>query len=87
MSGGEQQRVFLAQALAQQPDLLLLDEPTNHFGFWPIKDLLDLLKKGAEQERLNHRVYFHDLNLASLYCDRCCCTMDKSGLSIHRMAF
>ncbi|MFD1360083.1 adenosylcobinamide amidohydrolase [Lentibacillus salinarum] len=70
LSGGEQQRVFLAQALAQQPDLLLLDEPTNHLDLAYQKDLLDLLKKGAEQEGLTVVSIFHDLNLASLYCDR-----------------
>ncbi|WP_010530002.1 adenosylcobinamide amidohydrolase [Lentibacillus jeotgali] len=70
LSGGEQQRVFLAQALAQQPGLLLLDEPTNHLDLAYQKDLLDLLKKGAEQEGLTVVSIFHDLNLASLYCDR-----------------
>ncbi|MBY7141860.1 adenosylcobinamide amidohydrolase [Virgibacillus sp. NKC19-3] len=70
LSGGEQQRVFLAQALAQQPELLLLDEPTNHLDLAYQKDLLDLLKKGAEQQGLTVISIFHDLNLASLYCDR-----------------
>ncbi|RYG72406.1 ATP-binding cassette domain-containing protein [Lentibacillus lipolyticus] len=70
LSGGEQQRVFLAQALAQQPNLLLLDEPTNHLDLAYQKNLLDLLKKGAEQEGLTVVSIFHDLNLASLYCDR-----------------
>ncbi|WP_373894755.1 adenosylcobinamide amidohydrolase [Virgibacillus sp. CBA3643] len=70
LSGGEQQRVFLAQALAQQPEILLLDEPTNHLDLAYQKDLLDLLKKGAKQQGLTVISIFHDLNLASLYCDR-----------------
>ncbi|SFD40702.1 iron complex transport system ATP-binding protein [Lentibacillus persicus] len=70
LSGGEQQRVFLAQALAQEPDLLLLDEPTNHLDLAYQKDLLDLLKKGTKHDGLIVVSIFHDLNLASLYCDR-----------------
>lgn len=70
LSGGEQQRVFLSQALAQQPEILLLDEPTNHLDLAYQKDLLDLLKKGAKQQGLTVISIFHDLNLASLYCDR-----------------
>src|SRR5699024_2233639 len=70
LSGGEQQRVYLAQALAQQPDILLLDEPTNHLDLAHQKDLLDLLRKSATEKDLTVISIFHDLNLASLYCDR-----------------
>ncbi|WP_371931948.1 adenosylcobinamide amidohydrolase [Mesobacillus subterraneus] len=70
LSGGEKQRVFLAQALAQQPRILLLDEPTNHLDLSFQKELLDLLKKWAVEEELTVVSIFHDLNLASLYCDR-----------------
>lgn len=70
LSGGEKQRVFLAQALAQQPKILLLDEPTNHLDLSFQKELLDLLKKWAFEEELTVVSIFHDLNLASLYCDR-----------------
>lgn len=70
LSGGEKQRVFLAQALAQQPKILLLDEPTNHLDLSFQKELLDLLKKWAAEEHLTVVSIFHDLNLASLYCDR-----------------
>jgi iron complex transport system ATP-binding protein len=70
LSGGEKQRVFLAQALAQQPRILLLDEPTNHLDLSFQKELLDLLKKWASEEELTVVSIFHDLNLASLYCDR-----------------
>ncbi|MBD1378711.1 adenosylcobinamide amidohydrolase [Metabacillus arenae] len=70
LSGGEQQRVFLAQALAQQPRLLILDEPTNHLDLAFQKQLLDTLKRWAIEEDLTILSVFHDVNLASLYCDR-----------------
>ncbi|WP_152656892.1 adenosylcobinamide amidohydrolase [Oceanobacillus sp. CFH 90083] len=69
-SGGEQQRIFLAQALVQQPEILLLDEPTNHLDLAYQKELLDLLRTRARQEELTVVAILHDLNLASLYCDR-----------------
>ncbi|WP_353949086.1 ATP-binding cassette domain-containing protein [Sporolactobacillus sp. Y61] len=70
LSGGEQQRVYLAQALAQEPELLLLDEPTNHLDLSYQKGLFDLLKQWTVQKKLTVISIFHDLNLAGLYCDR-----------------
>ena len=70
LSGGEQQRVFLAQALAQEPEILLLDEPTNHLDLSYQKELLDLLKHWTAETGLTVISIFHDLNLAGLYCDR-----------------
>src|SRR5690625_1873237 len=70
LSGGEQQRVFLAQALAQEPAILLLDEPTNHLDLAHQKELLDLLKNSTKQDGLTVISIFHDLNLASLYFDQ-----------------
>jgi iron complex transport system ATP-binding protein len=70
LSGGEKQRVFLAQALAQEPEILLLDEPTNHLDLSYQKELLDLLKHWTTETGLIVLSIFHDLNLAGLYCDR-----------------
>ncbi|NWQ41584.1 adenosylcobinamide amidohydrolase [Bacillus sp. EB106-08-02-XG196] len=70
LSGGEKQRVFLAQALAQEPEILLLDEPTNHLDLSYQKELLDLLKHWTTETGLTVLSIFHDLNLAGLYCDR-----------------
>ncbi|MDR0723243.1 MAG: ABC transporter ATP-binding protein [Treponema sp.] len=65
LSGGEQQRIILARALAQQTKCLILDEPTNHLDVKHQFQLLNLLK------RLNLTVIaaLHDLNLAVSYCD------------------
>ncbi|WP_409306108.1 adenosylcobinamide amidohydrolase [Peribacillus sp. SCS-155] len=70
LSGGERQRVYLAQALAQQPEILLLDEPTNHLDLAFQKDLLDLIRASTFTSNLTVISIFHDLNVASLYCDR-----------------
>lgn len=69
MSGGEQQRVFVAQALAQDAPILLLDEPTNHLDINHQKELLDTIKKQAIEKELTVVSIFHDINLAAMYCD------------------
>ncbi|RKJ62960.1 ABC transporter ATP-binding protein, partial [Butyricicoccus sp. 1XD8-22] len=70
LSGGERQRVFIAQALAQKSDLLLLDEPTNHLDIAHQQQLLDMIRKEVVDQGLTVVSVFHDINLASLYCDR-----------------
>ncbi|MCZ2257495.1 adenosylcobinamide amidohydrolase [Sporosarcina sp. G11-34] len=70
LSGGEQQRVFVAQALAQVAPILLLDEPTNHLDIAHQQQLLDTIRKQAVEKGLTVISVFHDINLASLYCDR-----------------
>ena len=72
LSGGEQQRVILARALAQQTPCLILDEPTNHLDIKFQLQLMDLVRG------LNRTVIaaIHDLNIAALYCDRLCAVKD-----------
>jgi iron complex transport system ATP-binding protein len=69
MSGGERQRLLLARALAQEPDVLLLDEPTTHLDLAHQVAFLDLVLRLAEQAGLAIAIVFHDLSLASEYCD------------------
>ncbi len=69
LSGGEQQRTFIAQALAQKAELLLLDEPTNHLDLEHQRQIMDVLKKEVVEQQLTVVSIFHDMNLAALYCD------------------
>ncbi|MCX2687449.1 ABC transporter ATP-binding protein [Pseudomonas sp. DCB_AW] len=66
LSGGEKQRVLLARALVQTPQLLLLDEPTNHLDPRYQLELLQHLRGLG----LSILASFHDLNLAAAFCDR-----------------
>lgn len=65
LSGGEQQRVQLARAFAQEPGILLLDEPTNHLD---IRAQLRILAM-ARAAPATVVVALHDLNLATTFCD------------------
>src|SRR5690606_2502769 len=70
ISGGEKQRVLLAKALAQEPEILLLDEPTNHLDVKHTFNMLDLLKERQQSNGLTIFSILHDLNVASQYADR-----------------
>lgn len=74
LSGGEQQRVILARALAQRTECLVLDEPTNHLDIKYQLELMTIVK------RLDATVVaaIHDLNLVAIYCDRLIALKDGS---------
>ncbi|MEG0542443.1 MAG: ABC transporter ATP-binding protein [Angelakisella sp.] len=70
LSGGELQRVFLAKAFAQDPDILLLDEPTNHLDLKHQIELTDRLRSWSEQGDRMVIAVLHDLNLALSFADK-----------------
>jgi len=78
ISGGERQRLLLARALAQEPNVLLLDEPTAHLDLPHQLTMLDLALRFARDADLAILSVFHDLNLAAAYCDELLLMCDGS---------
>jgi len=68
-SGGDLQRLVLAQALAQEPMVLVLDEPTSHLDVNHRLQILDLVRTLAD-EGLAVLSVLHDLDMAARYADR-----------------
>lgn len=69
LSGGEQQRVRLARALAQEPDTLVLDEPTASLDISHEMGIFQLLR-GLADDGVTVVMVTHNLNIAARYADR-----------------
>lgn len=67
LSGGETQRVFLAQVLAQDPKLLILDEPANHLDLPFQRRFFDMVQSWLELPGRAVITVMHDLTLAKRY--------------------
>ncbi|MFO7875940.1 MAG: ABC transporter ATP-binding protein [Desulfovermiculus sp.] len=70
LSGGELQRVLIARALCQEPEIMLLDEPTSSLDLAHQVRVMDLLEELHTRHELTVIMVAHDLNLASLYGER-----------------
>ncbi len=70
LSGGQQQKVFIARALTQEPELLLLDEPTSNLDIRHQLEVMELVKRVIRERGISAIMAIHDLNLAARYADR-----------------
>jgi ABC-type uncharacterized transport system ATPase subunit len=79
LSTGKRRLVFIARAVAREPKLLLVDERTIHLDITHQIKVMDLMKELSREKELRILVAFHDLSLASQYCDRLL-LLDKGAL-------
>ena len=70
LSGGEQQRVLIARALCQQPQVILLDEPTASLDLSHQIRIMDLMEKLKAEKGVTVVMVSHDVNLAAMYGDQ-----------------
>lgn len=73
LSGGEQQRVFIARALCVEPKLLVLDEPTVSLDACAQDELYDLVAQLKAQLNLTVLMVCHDVGAVSRYVDDVIC--------------
>lgn len=70
ISGGQQQQVIIARALAQEADILLLDEPTSGLDIRHQLEVMDVISRSVSEHGVSAVISMHDLNIAARYADR-----------------
>jgi zinc transport system ATP-binding protein len=77
LSGGEQQRVFIARSLVRQPCLLFLDEPTTGVDTGTEEQFYDLLARLNEKEGITIVLVTHDIGIANRHITKVACLNRK----------
>ncbi|EHP84582.1 ABC transporter ATP-binding protein [Methanotorris formicicus] len=70
LSGGELQKVIIARALVQEPQILLLDEPTNNLDLKNQLEVMRIIRNISKSQNIASIVVMHDLNLSLRYSDK-----------------
>ncbi len=82
LSGGQQQKVHLAKALINNPDILLLDEPTNHLDLSYKVEILDYIKEWSSKKNKLVIAILHDLNFVMEFSEKVV-LIDKGKVLVH----
>jgi iron complex transport system ATP-binding protein len=82
LSGGEQQRVFIARAICQEPQIMLLDEPTASLDLAHQVRVMDLMERLKAEKGVTVVMISHDVNLAAMYSDKLLILKDGEIISM-----
>lgn len=77
LSGGEQQRAWIAMTICQKPEILILDEPTTFLDIGYQLEVLELVKKLNDEMGITIIMVLHDVNLAAKYSHYLCAIKDR----------
>ncbi len=73
LSDGQKQKVMLAKALAQEPEILILDEPTSFLDIRCQLEFLSIIKNMTREKQLTVVMSMHDLDMAEWISDKVMC--------------
>lgn len=68
LSDGEKQKVMIARALVQEPELMILDEPTSHLDVKHKVEVINVLRRLSEERKITCIISLHDIDLAIKGC-------------------
>ncbi len=77
ISDGQRQRVMLARAVCQEPQILILDEPTSYLDIYHKIHFLEILRKLADEEKIAVLVSIHELDFARKISDYVICVKNR----------
>ena len=78
ISDGQRQRVLLARAICQEPEILILDEPTSFLDVKHKLELLAILEKMAREKKMTVIMSLHEIDLAQKVSDKIVCVKGEN---------
>lgn len=73
LSDGQKQRIMLARAICQEPEIIVLDEPTAYLDIRHKVELLDILRSMAQEKKITVIMSLHEIDLATKISDYMIC--------------
>lgn len=78
VSDGQRQRVLLARAICQEPDIIILDEPTSFLDIRHKLELLSILRNMAKEKQITVIMSLHEIDLAQKISDKIVCVKGET---------